>query len=57
MWVVLHHAIRDFGIKEEDRVISRSLVDTIANEALHGALRIAALASILTASNYLRLDP
>jgi hypothetical protein len=57
MWVVLHHAIRDFGIRAEDRAVAQPIVDQVASEALHGALRVAALASVLTANNYLRLDP
>ncbi|TRM63963.1 hypothetical protein BD626DRAFT_493337 [Schizophyllum amplum] len=64
MWVILFGAVDEFGVKEfanspdptaaiEDDEVCRN----IADEALHGALRIAGLAAVLTQNGYLRLDP
>ena len=39
------------------RASAEKLKDRIFQEALHGALRISALAGVLTANSYLRLDP
>ncbi|KAI5822861.1 hypothetical protein K523DRAFT_421785 [Schizophyllum commune Tattone D] len=64
MWVILFGALDEFGVKEfaslpdpaaaaeKDEVCA-----TIAEQALHGALRIAGLAAVLTQNGYLRLDP
>ncbi|KAJ7784676.1 hypothetical protein B0H16DRAFT_1709374 [Mycena metata] len=71
MWVVLFNALDDFGIKEINEVTRMnqplSIVQNyqqidlvkrkVADEALHGALRIAGLAGVLTSNGYLRLDP
>jgi len=71
MWVVLFNALDEFGVKEINEVTRMnnspatvpnfSQIDTIkrkvAYEALHGALRIAGLAGVLTSNGYLRLDP
>ncbi|KAJ7134442.1 hypothetical protein C8R44DRAFT_770486 [Mycena epipterygia] len=71
MWVVLFTALDDFGIKEINEVTrmnqplnmvqNYSQIDLVkrkvADEALHGALRIAGLAGVLTSNGYLRLDP
>ncbi|KAJ7095959.1 hypothetical protein B0H15DRAFT_82387 [Mycena belliarum] len=71
MWVVLFNALDDFGIKELNEVTrmnqpatmvpNHSEIDLVkrkvADEALHGALRIAGLAGVLTSNGYLRLDP
>ena len=63
MWIILFNAMDDFGIKELNSSISHSTnhmdiqIETtkrkIAEEALHGALRIAGLASVLTSNGYL----
>ncbi|KAJ6557383.1 hypothetical protein DFH09DRAFT_1163997 [Mycena vulgaris] len=71
MWVVLFNALDDFGIKEINDVTRMNQSPTmvpnyqqidlvkrkVADEALHGALRIAGLAGVLTSNGYLRLDP
>ncbi|KAJ7254354.1 hypothetical protein B0H12DRAFT_1233393 [Mycena haematopus] len=71
MWVVLFNALDDFGIKEINEVTRMnqplSMVQNyqqidlvkrkVADEAMHGALRIAGLAGVLTSNGYLRLDP
>jgi len=71
MWVILHNAVEEFGIREvnytqnPDSVTPElpiiiqveELKSAIANEAVHGALRIAGLARVLTSNGYLRLDP
>ncbi|KAM6494197.1 hypothetical protein JOM56_010558 [Amanita muscaria] len=64
MWIILFTALDDFGLKESI-VGSPSANPTqldgikrkIADEALHGALRIAGLAGVLTSNQYLKLDP
>jgi hypothetical protein len=63
MWIILFNAMDDFGIKELNSSIGHSANHTdiqietakrkIADEALHGALRIAGLASVLTSNGYL----
>ncbi|KAF8964208.1 hypothetical protein BDZ97DRAFT_1919159 [Flammula alnicola] len=65
MWIILFNAIDDFGVKEQNTGINLSHnqpeIDAakrkVADEALHGALRIAGLAGVLTSNGYLRLDP
>ncbi|KAJ7644050.1 hypothetical protein FB45DRAFT_999277 [Roridomyces roridus] len=71
MWVVLFNALDDFGVREINEVTRMgqplSMVQNytqidlvkrkVADEALHGALRIAGLAGVLTSNGYLRLDP
>ncbi|CAK5269768.1 unnamed protein product [Mycena citricolor] len=71
MWVILFMALDDFGIKEINEVTrmnqpvtmvpNHAQIDMVkrkvAEEALHGALRIAGLAAVLTSNGYLRLDP
>lgn len=74
MWVILHNAVEEFGIREANYAHTQDpapvasaempaimpieeLKTTIANEAIHGALRIAGLARVLTSNGYLRLDP
>jgi len=69
IWVILFNALDDFGIREINDVLrSGSPPDALPNdqfeatkrkvaeEALHSALRIAALAGVLTTNGYLRLD-
>jgi hypothetical protein len=62
MWIILFNALDDFGIKELNSSIGHTnhtdiQIETtkrkIADEALHGALRIAGLASVLTSNGYL----
>ncbi|KAF8158327.1 hypothetical protein B0H34DRAFT_450332 [Crassisporium funariophilum] len=65
MWIILFNALDDFGVKELNAGITTPdtlvLIDTtkrkVADEAVHGALRIAGLAGVLTSNGYLRLDP
>ncbi|KAL1743631.1 hypothetical protein HDZ31DRAFT_74770 [Schizophyllum fasciatum] len=64
MWVILFGALDEFGVKEfagsPDPAAAAEkdeVCDRIADEALHGALRIAGLAAVLTQNGYLRLDP
>nr|GAT58784.1 predicted protein [Mycena chlorophos] len=71
MWVVLFNAVDEFGVKEVNEVTrmnqplsmvpNYSQIDLVmrkvADEALHGALRISGLAGVLTSNGYLRLDP
>ncbi|KAF8194249.1 hypothetical protein BJ912DRAFT_1021497 [Pholiota molesta] len=64
MWIILFNALDDFGVKEQNAGISihnMAEIDAakrkVADEALHGALRIAGLAGVLTSNGYLRLDP
>ncbi|KAK7048273.1 hypothetical protein R3P38DRAFT_2868375 [Favolaschia claudopus] len=71
MWVVLFTALDDFGVKEINEVTRMNqpisvvqnyqqidlVMRKVADEALHGALRIAGLAGVLTSNGYLRLDP
>jgi hypothetical protein len=63
MWIIMFNALDDFGIKELNSTIGHSPNHTdiqiettkrkLADEALHGALRIAGLASVLTSNGYL----
>lgn len=60
MWIILFTALDDFGIKELNSGITHhSLAEIdvvrrkVADEALHGALRIAGLAGVLTSNGYL----
>ena len=62
MWIILFSALDDFGIKELNSGITLSAntlaeIDAVkrkvADEALHGALRIAGLAGVLTSNGYL----
>ncbi|KAF7314275.1 hypothetical protein MKEN_00900100 [Mycena kentingensis (nom. inval.)] len=71
MWVVLFTALDDFGVKEVNEVTRvgqpvgmiqnysqiELVMKKVADEALHGALRISGLAHVLTSNGYLRLDP
>jgi len=66
MWIILFSALDDFGIKELNSGITHSdntlaeidaVKRKVGDEALHGALRIAGLAGVLTSNGYLRLDP
>lgn len=63
MWIILFNAMDDFGIKETNSSPSHSTNHSdmqfetakrkLADEALHGGLRIAGLASVLTSNGYL----
>lgn len=62
MWIILFSALDDFGIKELNSGITHSdntfaeidaVKRKVADEALHGALRIAGLAGVLTSNGYL----
>jgi hypothetical protein len=60
MWIILFNALDDFGVKEQNAGISihnMAEIDAakrkVADEALHGALRIAGLAGVLTSNGYL----
>lgn len=62
MWIILFSALDDFGIKELNSGITYSdntlaeidaVKRKVADEALHGALRIAGLAGVLTSNGYL----
>jgi hypothetical protein len=61
--MIVHRAIGEFGLREEKegggggRVELESLKKRIRDEAEHGAMRIVALAAVLTENGYLRLDP
>ncbi|CAE6408445.1 unnamed protein product [Rhizoctonia solani] len=65
MYIILHQAVEDFGIRDLQRGSDpsginadiESLQATLAGEAVHSALRIAALTGVLTTNGYLRLDP
>ncbi|KAK6903149.1 hypothetical protein I203_108412 [Kwoniella mangroviensis CBS 8507] len=69
LWLIVHKAIQDFGIKEEksnnggsngiyrDRFEIDNIKRRIKEEAEHAALRIAALTGVLTENGYLKLDP
>ncbi|EKM51982.1 uncharacterized protein PHACADRAFT_212595 [Phanerochaete carnosa HHB-10118-sp] len=70
MWIVIFNALDDFGIREVNDIVrtgspghehpSYSQIETIkkkvSDDALHGALRIAGLAGVLSTNGYLRLD-
>jgi len=61
MWIILFSALDDFGIKELNSGITHphtlaeidAVKRKVADEALHGALRIAGLAGVLTSNGYL----
>ncbi|EDR13813.1 uncharacterized protein LACBIDRAFT_309226 [Laccaria bicolor S238N-H82] len=60
IWIILFNALDDFGVKETNGATHEQIDAAkrkIADEALHGALRIAGLAGVLTSNGYLRLDP
>ncbi|CAE6414217.1 unnamed protein product [Rhizoctonia solani] len=65
MYIILHQAVENFGIRDLQRGSDpsginadiESLQANLASEALHSALRIAALTGVLTTNGYLRLDP
>ncbi|KAH9999601.1 hypothetical protein BJV74DRAFT_877006 [Russula compacta] len=71
MWIILFNALDDRGIRESlgsphsaGTGVSSSLQQQIEelktkvlDEGLHGAMRIAGLAGVLTKNGYLRLDP
>ncbi|KAF9468560.1 hypothetical protein BDZ94DRAFT_1245690 [Collybia nuda] len=64
MWIILFNALDDYGVKELNNQTAsvndiriEEVKRKIAEEALHGALRIAGLAAVLTSNGYLRLDP
>ncbi|TFK28023.1 hypothetical protein FA15DRAFT_665791 [Coprinopsis marcescibilis] len=65
MWIILFTALDDFGIKELNQTATpppnlgqiEVTKQKILDEAMHGALRIAGLAAVLTSNGYLRLDP
>jgi hypothetical protein len=64
MWIILFNALDDFGLKELNAAINlppnHAEIDVVkrkvADEALHGALRIAGLAGVLTSNGYLVSD-
>lgn len=47
----------DLSRNGQSRLEAEAIRDQIRTEALNGALRIAALAKVLTANRYMRLDP
>ncbi len=61
MWIILFNAVDDFGIKELNNPVNyplnmaevENVKRKVADEALHGALRIAGLAGVLTSNGYL----
>lgn len=67
MWIILFNALDDFGIREVNDLVrtgspgntspNHTQIETIkkkfSEEALHGALRIAGLAGVLTSNGYL----
>ncbi|KAF4577000.1 hypothetical protein EYR36_004985 [Pleurotus pulmonarius] len=71
MWIILFSALDEFGIREVNELQRagspaavlpneadvESVKRKVMDEALHGALRIAGLAGVLTSNGYLRLDP
>ncbi|KAH9038222.1 hypothetical protein EDB85DRAFT_1934135 [Lactarius pseudohatsudake] len=71
MWIILFNALDDHGIRESlgsphssgasngasPALAIKELKSKVLEEALHGALRIAGLAGVLTKNGYLRLDP
>ncbi|KAF8073810.1 hypothetical protein FPV67DRAFT_1479374 [Lyophyllum atratum] len=64
MWIILFSALDDFGVREiNNRTVDinngriEEVKRKVLEEALHGALRIAGLAAVLTSNGYLRLDP
>jgi len=65
MWIILFNALDDFGVRELNNTgnfpDTPSPIETamreVATEALHGALRIAGLAGVLTSNGYLVSAP
>jgi hypothetical protein len=69
MWVILFNAVDDFGVRElimhhrmgspqdqasyQMQMRAEEVMRTILDEGLHGALRIAGLAGVLTKNGYL----
>jgi hypothetical protein len=61
MWIILFNAVDDFGIKELNNSVHYAVNHAdieaakrkVAEEALHGALRIAGLAGVLSSNGYL----
>ena len=69
MWVILFNAVDDFGVREliahhrmgspqdqasyQMQVRAEDVMRTILDEGLHGGLRIAGLAGVLTKNGYL----
>ena len=61
MWIILFNALDDFGVKELNTGIGMphnhleidAVMRKVADEALHGALRISGLAGVLTSNGYL----
>ena len=57
MWIILFNALDDYGIKELNAAMTppnlaevESIKRKVADEALHGALRIAGLVKVLQTS-------
>ncbi|KAG8961186.1 hypothetical protein FRC03_005692 [Tulasnella sp. 419] len=70
MWIIMAQAVEESGIKEHNDIFRsgtdvnptqvaefEAVKNKLAEEALHGSLRIAGLAGVLTSNGYLRLDP
>ena len=68
LWMIVHGAIKEFGLQAEldaakdgglpaNAVELDSLKQRIEDEAQHGAARVASLVGTLTENGYLRLDP
>lgn len=67
MWIILFNALDDFGIREVNDIVRtgspgntapnhaqiEGMKKKFSEEALHGALRIAGLAGVLTSNGYL----
>lgn len=67
MWIILFNALDDFGIREVNDLVRtgspgnaspnhaqiEGIKKKFSEEALHGALRIAGLAGVLTTNGYL----
>lgn len=67
-WILIWQALDEFGIEELKRSSStnspsehlseiEAVQAQVTDEALAGALRIAALTNVLSSNGYLRLDP
>lgn len=65
LWLVLYRALEESGVEEERNggigmgieVEVESVKRRLKEESEHAALRIAALAAVLTENEYLSLDP
>ncbi|WOO81373.1 uncharacterized protein LOC62_03G004902 [Vanrija pseudolonga] len=65
LWLVAERAVRDFGIQGGSDESSHGMMnlevsqmrERLKHEALHSAMRIAALSAVLLEHGYLRLDP